>query len=167
MVRSTPHETAVPAPSARGPDDTDTLWPDEPIAHDAANRAGGRDLVIGDLHGHFDTLEHALAALAFDTARDRLFSVGDLIDRGPRSRDAIEWLTAGRFAGAVRGNHELMMVDALRKNADGVAAVSAGVPLPTVVAVLGHASPNTTAVYTTATVPKPASSSHACGAELP
>ena len=140
MVRSTPHETAVPAPSARGPDGTDTLWPDEPIAHDA---------------------------LAFDTARDRLFSVGDLIDRGPRSRDAIEWLTAGRFAGAVRGNHEPMMVDALRKNAYGVAAVSAGVPLPTVVAVLGHASPNTTAVYTTATVPKPASSSHACGAELP
>ena len=32
----------------------------------------------------------------------------------------------------------------------GVAAVTAGVPLPTVVAVLGHASLTTTAIYTTA-----------------
>ena len=32
----------------------------------------------------------------------------------------------------------------------GIAAVSAGVPLPTLVAVLGHASLNTTAVCTTA-----------------
>ena len=32
----------------------------------------------------------------------------------------------------------------------GVAAVSAGVPLPTVAAVLGHASLETTAIYTTA-----------------
>ena len=97
----------------RDPHDTRTLWPDEPIAHDVANRAGGRDLVVGDLHGHFDTLEHALDALCFDPARDRLFSVGDLIDRGPRSHDAIEWLNAGRFAGTVRGNHEQMMIDAL------------------------------------------------------
>ena len=32
----------------------------------------------------------------------------------------------------------------------GVAAVTAGVPLPTVAAVLGHASLETTALYTTA-----------------
>ena len=32
----------------------------------------------------------------------------------------------------------------------GVAAVTAGVPLPTVAAVLGHASLETTAIYTTA-----------------
>ena len=31
----------------------------------------------------------------------------------------------------------------------GVAAVAAGVPLPTVASVLGHASLNTTAIYTT------------------
>ena len=113
MFRNTPHEIATPAPCTRSPHGARTLWPDEPIAHDAANRAGGRDLVIGDLHGHFGTLEHALATLAFDPACDRLFSVGDLIDRGPRSRDAVEWLSAGRFAGAVRGNHEQMMIDAL------------------------------------------------------
>ena len=36
------------------------------------------------------------------------------------------------------------------RHAYGVAAVSAGVPLPTVAAVLGHASLDTTAIYTTA-----------------
>ena len=77
------------------------------------NPVGGRDLVIGDLHGEFDTLEHALETLGFQPARDRLFTVGDLIDRGPRSADALEWLDNGRFAGSVRGNHEQMMTRAL------------------------------------------------------
>ena len=36
------------------------------------------------------------------------------------------------------------------RHAFGVAAVTAGVPLPTVAAMLGHASLNTTAIYTTA-----------------
>ena len=36
------------------------------------------------------------------------------------------------------------------RHAYGVAAVTAGVPLPTVAAVLGHASLDTTAIYTTA-----------------
>ena len=36
------------------------------------------------------------------------------------------------------------------RHSDGVAAVTAGVPLPTVAAVLGHASLTTTALYTTA-----------------
>ena len=42
------------------------LWPDHAIVHHEANPVGGRDFVVGDVHGHFDTLEHALDALAFD-----------------------------------------------------------------------------------------------------
>ena len=76
------------------------------------NRNGGRDLVIGDLHGHFPTLERALDALGFDANADRLFAVGDLIDRGPESERALEWLESGRITAAVRGNHEQMMADA-------------------------------------------------------
>ena len=37
------------------------------------------------------------------------------------------------------------------RHAYGVAVVAAGVPLPTVAAVLGHASLTTTAIYTNAT----------------
>ena len=116
----TPEERAtiygpVPAPSPeqrmRNRSSRRQRWPDNPIVAHEANRHG-RDLVIGDLHGHFDTLEHALDELAFDPDRDRLFSVGDLIDRGPRSEAALDWLSMGRIA-AVRGNHEQMMIDTL------------------------------------------------------
>ena len=44
----------------------------------------GRDLVVGDIHGHFETLRHALAELEVGEG-DRVFSLGDLIDRGPHS----------------------------------------------------------------------------------
>ena len=65
----------------------------------------GRDLVVGDVHGCFRTLERALRAIAFDPACDRLFGVGDLVNRGPHSEEALEWLEE-RFAAAVLGNHE-------------------------------------------------------------
>ena len=53
---------------------------------------GGTDWVVGDVHGCFETLRQALAAIDFEQGRDRLFSVGDLIDRGPNSIEALEWL---------------------------------------------------------------------------
>ena len=47
-----------------------------------------RDFVCGDIPGSFATVAHALETLGVDPARDRLFSVGDLIDHGTRSEDA-------------------------------------------------------------------------------
>ena len=67
--------------------------------------AAGRDFVVGDVHGCFRTLERALAELCFDPACDRLFGVGDLVDRGPHSADALVWLEH-RFETVVMGNHE-------------------------------------------------------------
>jgi serine/threonine protein phosphatase 1 len=80
------------------------------IEHFAAN-TDGRDFVVGDIHGCFSKLEAELADLQFDPACDRLFSVGDLVDRGPDSELAIEWLGKPWFH-AVRGNHEQMAIDA-------------------------------------------------------
>ena len=71
--------------------------------------AGGRDWVVGDVHGCFQTLARGLRAIDFEHGRDRLFSVGDLIDRGPNSIEALEWLEAGRFEAVVMGNHEAEM----------------------------------------------------------
>jgi serine/threonine protein phosphatase 1 len=71
----------------------------------------GTDYVVGDIHGEFRLLEAALRELAFDPARDRLFSVGDLIDRGPSSQEALDWLARPWFH-AIRGNHEAMALDA-------------------------------------------------------
>ena len=72
--------------------------------------AGGRDWIVGDVHGCFQTLRQALAAIDFEHGRDRLFSAGDLIDRGPNSIEALAWLEAGRFDAVVMGNHEAEMV---------------------------------------------------------
>lgn len=65
----------------------------------------GRDFCVGDIHGHFTKLQKALDGIGFDPVRDRLFSVGDLVDRGPECRDALEWLDKPWFH-SVRGNHD-------------------------------------------------------------
>lgn len=67
----------------------------------------GRDFVVGDIHGAFTRLEAALADLQFDVDRDRLFSVGDLVDRGPESERVLEFIDKPWFH-AVMGNHEWM-----------------------------------------------------------
>ncbi len=74
------------------------------VAHFERNTAG-RDWAVGDIHGHFSRLRETLARAGFDPARDRLFSVGDLIDRGPECLAALEWLREPWFH-AVQGNHE-------------------------------------------------------------
>jgi serine/threonine protein phosphatase 1 len=70
----------------------------------------GKDYVVGDLHGCYDLLQRVLGEVGFDTTRDRLFSVGDLIDRGPDSLKCLELLAVPWFY-AVKGNHEDMMLE--------------------------------------------------------
>lgn len=71
--------------------------------HDANNR--GIDYVAGDLHGQYDLLDEGLRSVGFNPAVDRLFLVGDLVDRGPASRQCLDLLTQP-WVFAVRGNHE-------------------------------------------------------------
>lgn len=72
----------------------------------------GRDLVVGDLHGHRSLFEAELQRLGFDPACDRVFSVGDLIDRGPDSLGTVALIREPWFF-AVLGNHELMLLNYL------------------------------------------------------
>ncbi|MGH8779610.1 metallophosphoesterase [Paraburkholderia sp.] len=74
------------------------------VQHHPVN-TGGRDFVVGDLHGCVDALRYLLREIAFDPARDRLFSVGDLVDRGTQSEEALALLDKPWFY-AVLGNHE-------------------------------------------------------------
>lgn len=79
------------------------------IKHFERNTAG-RDLVVGDIHGHFTKLQRALDAAGFDPAAgDRLFSVGDLVDRGPESASVLDWLDRPWFHPVI-GNHEDMAI---------------------------------------------------------
>lgn len=72
----------------------------------------GRDFIVGDIHGEFALLELAMENSKFDPEHDRMFSVGDLIDRGPDSKAALEWLGKPWFA-AVLGNHELLALESI------------------------------------------------------
>jgi len=69
----------------------------------------GRDLIVGDIHGCFTKLQAALQAVRFDPARDRLFCLGDLVDRGPESGCVLEWL-GQPWLKSVAGNHEDMAI---------------------------------------------------------
>ena len=85
------------------------LRPGRIVARYARNEAG-RDFVVGDIHGMFAHLRILLDDVGFDPATDRLFSVGDLVDRGPGSATALEWLEHAWFH-ACRGNHEQFVLD--------------------------------------------------------
>jgi serine/threonine protein phosphatase 1 len=69
----------------------------------------GTDYVVGDVHGQWPMLQALLAAVGFDRSKDRLFSVGDLIDKGPDSEACLELLRTWRCFHAVLGNHEWML----------------------------------------------------------
>jgi len=77
--------------------------------HDA--NSVGRDWVVGDIHGCFSTFDCLLEDLDFDPSCDRMFSVGDLVDRGPESHRVTEYLAQPWFH-AVLGNHEQYLIDA-------------------------------------------------------
>src|SRR5690554_1666219 len=83
------------------------------IQHVPAN-PHGRDFVVGDIHGWYEPLMAELEAVCFDPAMDRLFSVGDLINRGPDSERCL-LLTREPWFYAVRGNHEEILFNWLRQ----------------------------------------------------
>ena len=62
--------------------------------------------VIGDVHGHYDTLIKLINQL--DTNSTLIF-VGDLIDRGPKSKKVINLIRNKNYL-SVLGNHEDMMI---------------------------------------------------------
>ncbi len=74
----------------------------------------GRDFVVGDIHGMFSFLESQLESLDFNPELDRVFSVGDIIDRGPESYRVLEFLNKPWFH-SIKGNHEMMLIEAKHK----------------------------------------------------
>ena len=76
---------------------------------------------IGDIHGHYDKLLAAHERVAADMAREgtgsaTMVHLGDLVDRGPASRDVVDYLAAGVAEGrnwvVLKGNHDQMFARA-------------------------------------------------------
>lgn len=76
----------------------------------------GRDFIIGDIHGMLKELYVFLETVNFDFEKDRLFSVGDLIDRGPSSYEVLK-LNKKSWFYSVLGNHEVMLLTGYLKYA--------------------------------------------------
>lgn len=70
----------------------------------------GCDYVVGDIHGCFTLLQRALASIGFNPEVDRLFSAGDLVDRGPENEAVLDWLLTPWFF-PVRGNHDEFVIN--------------------------------------------------------
>ena len=88
---------------------------------------GMATFAIGDVHGCYRTLRKLLHRLPFDPKRDRLWLVGDLVNRGPDSLAVLRWARdlerkmGDRFT-AVQGNHDLH----LQARAAGIAGERPG-----------------------------------------
>jgi len=75
-----------------------------------------RRIVIGDVHGHYDGLMLLLEALA-PSSDDRVYLLGDLIDRGPKSAQVLDFVQQSPYQ-TLLGNHEQLMLDALSPSVD-------------------------------------------------
>jgi serine/threonine protein phosphatase 1 len=78
-----------------------------------------KKIVISDIHGCNKTFWALLEKTGFSTG-DRLFLLGDYIDRGPDSKGVIDSIFRLRDEGydvsCIRGNHEQMLIDAWDHN---------------------------------------------------
>jgi serine/threonine protein phosphatase 1 len=70
-----------------------------------------RRIIIGDVHGHYNTLISLLDAIA-PASDDQVYFLGDLIDRGPHSAKVVDFVLANKYK-CLLGNHEQMLLDAV------------------------------------------------------
>ena len=72
-----------------------------------------RTLVLGDVHGAFRALEQVLERAGFSSRKDRLISLGDVVDGWPESPEVVRFLADLPHCIAIQGNHDAFFLDYL------------------------------------------------------
>ena len=75
----------------------------------------GRVFVISDLHGYYDLFIKLLKEISF-SEEDKLYIVGDVLDRGEDSLKILFYVQEHDNIVLIKGNHEYMMQEALAYN---------------------------------------------------
>ncbi len=74
--------------------------------HDLRSTIGERRwVVVGDIHGYFDTFQALMGKVGLQDD-DVLISCGDLVDRGPKVRETVEFFQNRPLTFCIEGNHE-------------------------------------------------------------
>lgn len=72
------------------------------------------DYAIGDLQGCYDPLQRLLNAIDFDDKSDKLWFVGDLVNRGPQSLAVLRFIRSLPVVPNITlGNHDLHLLSSL------------------------------------------------------
>ena len=73
--------------------------------------------VIGDVQGCFDELMLLLDKINFDPTNDELIFAGDLINRGPKSLEVLEFCLENKMSiEVVLGNHDIYLLYLIHQN---------------------------------------------------
>lgn len=67
--------------------------------------------VIGDVQGCYDELQLLLQKINFDIQKDKLIFAGDIINKGPKSLETVNFIMSlGDSAQVILGNHEILFL---------------------------------------------------------
>ena len=68
-----------------------------------------RTIVVGDIHGCYVEFMDLLGHIG-PTQRDRIICVGDLITKGPRNREVLDFVRLRENCQSILGNHEYVLL---------------------------------------------------------
>lgn len=74
-----------------------------------------RTIFIGDIQGCFDEWMQLLEKLNYQPEKDELILLGDVLNRGPKSKDVMKYLLKHPKIKTVMGNHEYYYIRHLEK----------------------------------------------------
>lgn len=84
-----------------------------------------RQIIIGDIHGCFDEFEALLKDIGI-TDEDEIISLGDIVDRGPKSVALYEYFKNKENAKVIIGNHERKHINGVLSYAQEIVKIQFG-----------------------------------------